>query len=128
VFNITAIMMTRWSRSLPIALAFSCYAGALAQSSSSSPAAASVYQPTKTATQLTTTVSGATSTYSVAFTVPVSADVGANVLPNIKDPKAKIAQQLCPGYIAKNVSHTAYGFKAILELAGPAVSTKKLSS
>jgi alpha-glucosidase len=77
---------------------------------------------------LTTTVSGAASTYSVAFTVPASADVGANVLPNIKDAKAKIAQQTCPGYIAKNVSHTAHGFKAVLELAGPAVSMPRLSS
>jgi len=65
-------------------------------------------------------VSGAASTYSVAFTVPASADVGANVLPNLRDPNAKIAQQLCPGYIAQNVTHTEHGFKAILELAGPA--------
>lgn len=30
--------------------------------------------------------SGTTSTYSEAFTIPASADVGANLLPNIQDP------------------------------------------
>lgn len=70
----------------------------------------------------TATVSGATSTYSIPFTVPASADIGPNILPNIKDPNAKQAQALCPGYHASNVNHTEYGFTAALNLAGDAVS------
>lgn len=68
------------------------------------------------------TVSGATSLYSVAFTVPAAADIGPNILPNIKDPNAKQAQALCPGYKARNVTNTEYGFTATLGLAGEAVS------
>ncbi|CAK1357391.1 Alpha-glucosidase [Cercospora beticola] len=64
------------------------------------------------------TVSGATSTYSIPFTVPASADIGPNILPNIKDPNAKQAQALCPGYKASNVEHTSIGFTAMLTLAG----------
>jgi alpha-glucosidase len=115
--------MARWNRSLPLALACYCAGAALAQSSSASPTAdglSTVAGATRTATQAATTVSGATSTYSVAFTVPASADVGANVLPNLRDPNAKVAQQLCPGYIAKDVTHTEHGFKATLQLAGTA--------
>lgn len=68
------------------------------------------------------TVSGATSTYSIPFTVPASADIGPNVLPNIKDPNTKQAQALCPGYKASNVKNTEFGFTATLGLAGDAVS------
>lgn len=68
------------------------------------------------------TVSGATSTYSIPFTVPASADIGPNVLPNIKDPNAKQAQALCPGYTASDVKNTEYGFTAMLNLAGDPVS------
>jgi alpha-glucosidase len=109
-------MMTRWSRSWPLALACWSGAGALAQVRSIYPTAVG----TPTATEVTVTVSGVVSTYSVAFTVPASADMGANVLPNLQDPHAKVAQQLCPGYLAKDVARTEYGFKATLELAGPA--------
>ena len=73
---------------------------------------------TRTATSATATLAGSTTQYSVAFTVPASADVGANVLPNIKDPSAKQAQQLCPGYTASNVEHTASGIKGRLSLSG----------
>ncbi|KXS96637.1 hypothetical protein AC578_6907 [Pseudocercospora eumusae] len=68
----------------------------------------------------TATVGGATSTYSVQFTMPAAVDVGPNLLPNVKDPNAKQAQQLCPGYQASNVIHTANGFTATLNLGGEA--------
>ncbi|USW49247.1 Putative glycoside hydrolase family 31, galactose mutarotase-like domain superfamily [Septoria linicola] len=94
----------------------------IAQDSSSPPAdglATSVYA-TSTGSVGTAPFSGATSTYSIPFTVPASADIGPNILPNIKDPSAKQAQVLCPGYKASNVNHTANGFTATLDLAGEA--------
>lgn len=54
------------------------------------------------------------------FTLPASADVGKDVLPNIHDPDAVDAQTVCPGYKASNVQETAGGLKADLDLAGPA--------
>lgn len=62
-------------------------------------------------------------TYSVQFTVPAAADIGANVLPNIKDPEAVQAQDVCPGYTASGVQRTENGFTATLTLDGPAVRT-----
>ncbi|KAK4462202.1 family 31 putative glycoside hydrolase [Cladorrhinum samala] len=55
-----------------------------------------------------------------AYTVPASADIGMNVLPNINDPQAVDAQLACPGYKASNFTDTGCGFTADLHLAGPA--------
>ncbi|KAA8648813.1 hypothetical protein EYZ11_004025 [Aspergillus tanneri] len=52
------------------------------------------------------------------FTIPASADVGAQLIANIDDPKAVNAQSACPGYKASNVNNTAHGFTASLQLAG----------
>ncbi|PTU24247.1 hypothetical protein P175DRAFT_0513260 [Aspergillus ochraceoroseus IBT 24754] len=52
------------------------------------------------------------------FTIPASADVGAQLIANIDDPQAINAQSVCPGYKASNVRHTSHGFSASLELAG----------
>lgn len=76
---------------------------------------------TSTGSIASATVSGATSTFSIPFTVPAAADIGPNLLPNVQDPSAKQAQQLCPGYKASDVKHTANGFTATLNLAGDAV-------
>jgi len=73
-----------------------------------------------TASFETATIAGSIVTYSSPFTVPASADVGANLLPNIKDPEAVDAQTVCPGYTASNVVRNAYGFSANLSLAGQA--------
>ncbi|KAH6853911.1 glycoside hydrolase family 31 protein [Chaetomium sp. MPI-CAGE-AT-0009] len=54
------------------------------------------------------------------FTIPAWADVGKDVLPNIRDPKATDAQTVCPGYKASNVQDTESGFTADLDLAGSA--------
>lgn len=75
----------------------------------------------QTATVGTVTISGVASTYSVQYTPPAAIDVGQNILPNIKDPKAVDAQTVCPGYKASNVSHTGSGFTADLTLAGQPV-------
>ena len=54
------------------------------------------------------------------FTVPSFADNGALVLPNVKDPQAKDAQDVCPGYTASNVARDPLGLTATLTLAGSA--------
>ena len=52
--------------------------------------------------------------------MPSAADSGANLIPNIEDPQAKDAQDVCPGYSATNMARNALGFTAILTLAGDA--------
>ncbi|KAF5861685.1 hypothetical protein ETB97_012705 [Aspergillus alliaceus] len=59
----------------------------------------------------------ATAPYS-QFTIPASADVGANLIANIDDPQAVNVQSACPGYKATDVKHTSQGFTANLGLAG----------
>ncbi|KAF2230688.1 glycoside hydrolase family 31 protein [Viridothelium virens] len=68
----------------------------------------------------TATINGTPTTYRNIFTVPAAADSGVPVIPNIEDPQAVDAQSVCPGYSASNVVRNAYGFSAILNLAGPA--------
>ncbi len=51
-------------------------------------------------------------------TVPTDAQNGAVLLPNVNDPKAVNAQDVCPGYTGSNVKNTANGFTATLTLAG----------
>ena len=67
---------------------------------------------------LTATIGGSVVTYSPQFTVPASADEGANLLPNVDNPNATDAQTVCPGYNASNVMMSANGFSATLMLAG----------
>ena len=52
------------------------------------------------------------------FTIPASADVGAQLIANIDDPQAVDAQLACPGYKASNVQLSPRGFSASLQLAG----------
>lgn len=66
----------------------------------------------------TVTIDGSPSTYSVQFTVPASADVGADLLPNIYDSEAVDAQSVCPGYKLSKVEKNDHGFSATLTLAG----------
>ncbi len=61
-----------------------------------------------------------TTSYRAIFTVPASAQNGLPVLPNINDPQAVNAQDVCPGYTASNVVRTPYGLTASLRLAGKA--------
>lgn len=46
--------------------------------------------------------------------------IGASSIPNIQDPQAKNAQDVCPGYIASDVTRDSLGLTATLALAGPA--------
>ena len=71
-----------------------------------------------TSASATADVSGTLKTFRPVFTVPSGADNGATLLPNIQDPQAVDAQNVCPGYIANNVVRNALGFTATLTLAG----------
>lgn len=42
------------------------------------------------------------------------------MIPNIEDPQAKDAQDVCPGYTASNVARSPLGLTATLTLSGPA--------
>jgi alpha-glucosidase len=71
------------------------------------------------ASTIGTTGNGASPTSSSpVFTVPASADIGANLLPNIHDPEAVNAQEVCPGYKISHVREDEHGLTAILSLAG----------
>ena len=61
---------------------------------------------------------GTPTSFKPRFTVPSAADIGATLLPNSMDPKAKDAQTLCPGYNASDVITNSLGFSATLRLAG----------
>ncbi|KAJ5899750.1 hypothetical protein N7495_004494 [Penicillium taxi] len=52
------------------------------------------------------------------YTIPASADFGANLIANIDDPHAVNAQLACPGYKAGNLKYTSKGVTATLKLAG----------
>lgn len=49
-----------------------------------------------------------------------SIDAAPTLVPNIYDPTAPNAQNVCPGYTASNVANIKQGFTADLNLAGPA--------
>lgn len=113
-----------WTRSILYALSASSAALAQSSTAASSNPADGLYSASVTASASATVgtalINGTQSTYSVQFTVPAAADVGQNILPNIKDPDAVDAQSVCPGYLASNVQRTASGFSATLTLAGEA--------
>ena len=73
-----------------------------------------------TPTPETAEINGTPTTFRPQFTVPSAAVYGATLLPNIQDPQAVNAQDVCPGYMATNVERNALGLTATLTLAGPA--------
>ncbi|KAL0935019.1 alpha-glucosidase [Colletotrichum truncatum] len=66
------------------------------------------------------TATDAASATDTEFMVAMDSDVGADLIPNVKDPEAKDPQSVCPGYTASKVQETSYGFTADLDLAGKA--------
>lgn len=104
-------------------LALASSALAAGQNASSDASGAMTGSPT-TASVITATLDGTATTFSNAFTVPASADIGPNLLPNVQDPHAVQAQDVCPGYTASDVEKTSTGFTAILNLAGAPVGTR----
>ncbi|PNS21638.1 hypothetical protein CAC42_997 [Sphaceloma murrayae] len=101
----TAFVLTLWGAEEVLAQSTS------AQSSSS-------FAPTRTASVGTATISGQVTTFSPQFTPDASVNAGAPLVPNILDPNAVNAQDVCPGYKASNVRRTPYGFNASLILDG----------
>lgn len=73
---------------------------------------------TPTASFGTVEIGGTPTTFRSVFTIPASADEGAPLLPNIKDPEAVNAQDVCPGYKASQLQEDDYGLSAVLTLAG----------
>jgi alpha-glucosidase len=65
-----------------------------------------------------TTLNGTPTSFRSVFTIPASADVGADVLPNIQDSQAVNAQDICPGYTASQLQENERGLSAVLTLAG----------
>jgi alpha-glucosidase len=65
-----------------------------------------------------TTLAGTPTSFRPVFTIPASADVGADLIPNIQDPEAVNAQDVCPGYKASQLQETDGGISAVLTLAG----------
>jgi hypothetical protein len=61
-----------------------------------------------------------TTSFRAIFTVPSDADNSVPLIPNINDPQAVNAQDVCPGYKASNIVRTLYGLKAQLARAGAA--------
>jgi alpha-glucosidase len=72
-----------------------------------------------TAQTVTSSVAGATTSFRPIFTVPADAQNSVPLIPNINDPQAVDAQEVCPGYKASNVVRTPFGLTADLSLAGP---------
>ena len=107
--------MPRTNSLLASTLLSSLLALSAAQSSeSSSPTPASTTQESG----FSTTLNGTPTSFRSIFTIPASADVGVDVLPNIQDPSAVNAQDVCPGYKASNLKENDKGLTATLSLAG----------
>ena len=67
---------------------------------------------------VTVDIGGSPTTFRDVFTIPASADQGQNLLPNIQDPEAVNAQDVCPGYTASQLQENDGGIGAVLTLAG----------
>ena len=94
----------------PRSFAVAAFAAAVAaQAPMATPASASGWS---------TTLAGTPTAFRSVFTIPASADVGADLIPNIQDPQAIDAQDVCPGYKASQLQKTDSGISAVLTLAG----------
>jgi alpha-glucosidase len=78
----------------------------------------SVFPSSTASVPVGTVINGTSTTFNPVFTIPASADEGANLLPNIEDPEAVNAQTACPGYKATHVQEDEHGLTAVLTLAG----------
>ncbi|KAJ4366450.1 hypothetical protein N0V83_008086 [Neocucurbitaria cava] len=86
---------------------------------SSFSALTSAQTPTSSsAGEWSTTLNGTPTSFRSIFTIPASADEGAVLIPNIQDPEAINAQDVCPGYKASGVQQDDKGLSATLSLAG----------
>jgi len=65
-----------------------------------------------------TTLAGTPTSFRPVFTLPPSVDQGVEQIPNIYDPQAVDAQDVCPGYKASGLEQNDRGLSATLTLAG----------
>lgn len=110
-------IMARSSFLKAASLLFSLQAVSNGQTTSGNGTAISAV-PASSPTIGTVEISGTPTTFRPIFTIPASADEGADVLPNIDDPEAVNAQDVCPGYKASQVQEDDRGLTAVLTLAG----------
>jgi alpha-glucosidase len=98
-------------------LAFGAVCASIATTTYAAPSS-----PATSAGPATTDATGPTSTTSFRpiFTIPSSVENSLPLLPNVKDPDAVNAQDVCPGYTASHVTRTPSGLTAFLSLAGDA--------
>lgn len=75
---------------------------------------------TPTSSGYSTTINGTPTFFRSVFTIPADADAGAPIIPNIQDPQAVNAQDVCPGYKASQLQKSDGGLNAVLSLAGTA--------
>lgn len=71
-----------------------------------------------TASGFSTTLNGTPTSFRSIFTIPAEADIGQPVQPNVLDPTAVNAQDVCPGYTASDLQQTDRNLTATLTLAG----------
>ncbi|KAL9614199.1 MAG: hypothetical protein Q9167_001287 [Letrouitia subvulpina] len=116
----TIVILPVWSFSFFLVFTFWLNGPTYAQTSFQAPAHTSAAPATTRASSEVIEINGTTQTFRPIFTLPAEAALAAPVLPNIKDPEARDAQAVCPGYNASNVMRTAHGLVATLTLAGPA--------
>ncbi|KAJ9211489.1 CAZyme family GH31 [Paecilomyces variotii] len=81
---------------------------------------ASAWLPLTLGAAISPAATSSTASWGPVFTVPASADEGAQLIANINDPQSVNAQTVCPGYVASNVQNNEFGFTATLNLAGKA--------
>ncbi|KAF3002441.1 hypothetical protein E8E13_004413 [Curvularia kusanoi] len=82
------------------------------------PVAAAPTATPASASGWSTTLAGTPTFFRSEFTIPASADQGADLIANIQDPQAVNAQDVCPGYKASQLQETDDGISAVLTLAG----------
>ena len=80
---------------------------------------AAIHSATAQTATSTDSASATSNAYRELFSPPSSVDTSEPLLPNIKNPDAVDAQDVCPGYTATNVQEQPYGVTAQLALAGP---------
>ncbi|KAH0415641.1 glycoside hydrolase family 31 protein, partial [Aureobasidium melanogenum] len=114
------MMFPRFKRAALFALPAAAAVSQTTSSDATKTADANIIASTYSGSTASVLLNGTYTTFTAQYTLPAAVDNGANLIPNVEDPQAKVAQSVCPGYKASNVMHNQYGFSATLNLAGQA--------
>lgn len=117
-FNFLEHPLSGLHQDTDMALSSLFQASALATSLVALTAAQEATTTPSTPTGWSTTLAGTATAFQPVFTIPASADEGVDLIPNIQDPQAVNAQDVCPGYKASQLKETEDGISAVLKLAG----------